>query len=292
MISLNQKIIWICLLVSFSSYLFGSLFQGSTSCGCGCEKDEMDNEFLLELKQIENKCSFDFYITSGYRCRSFNQSLIGAYSNSSHLYGLAVDIRYYGDMSNVEEVRKLAEESNYFTRVYYEGDHIHIEKRPGDISFIYKDLSESNYYVYNEDDGNRYLGLVYNQNSDQSLRLGYFMPLDDVESNINFFVDKLIKPSDSSIISNQLALGVGWSTFVMEVFDFYGLKISAGTGKAYSDKYYYLEPAISMGFISDYWDFWINLGYTLPIKADDQITKEVKKLNISLNFNLGNFNYW
>ena len=65
---------------------------------------------------------------------------------------------------------------------------VHIEKRPGDISFIYKDLSGSNYHAYNEDDGNRYLGLVYNQNSDQSIRLGYFMPLDDVDSNINFFV--------------------------------------------------------------------------------------------------------
>ena len=128
----------------------GQDFEGELSCS-HCGKNKMDKEFLRQLKLLENDCSFDFYITSGYRCEVQNRK-VGGDIYSRHLEGLAVDIRIY-DSSNVEEIKILAEQSDYFTRVYDEHNPPHIHIGTGDDSFAFRELHDG----YKDEDIELYL---------------------------------------------------------------------------------------------------------------------------------------
>ena len=125
--------------ICFICLVKGQDFEGQLSCP-HCHKNKMDKEFLSRLKVLENNCSINFYITSGYRCEVQNEA-VGGNIYSRHLEGLAVDIRIY-DSSNINEIKHLARKSDYFTRVYDEGDHIHIGT--GDDTFAFRVL-DGNY---------------------------------------------------------------------------------------------------------------------------------------------------
>jgi uncharacterized protein YcbK (DUF882 family) len=59
-------------------------------CSC-CERNEMNKEFLERLDKAREYALTSFIISSGYRCRSHNES-VGGSPNSSHMKGLAADI--------------------------------------------------------------------------------------------------------------------------------------------------------------------------------------------------------
>lgn len=57
----------------------------------------LDPEFVAKLDQARHIAGFPFVITSGFRTPEKNQSVIGAVPDSSHLKGLAVDLRVEND---------------------------------------------------------------------------------------------------------------------------------------------------------------------------------------------------
>lgn len=62
------------------------------ACGCGCGFDDIDLYLVSILEQIrshfgDNPC----IITSGCRCRTYNNSLQGSVQGSKHIIGHAVD---------------------------------------------------------------------------------------------------------------------------------------------------------------------------------------------------------
>ena len=72
------------------------------NCSCCDEnsgKENMNKEFLLFLDKLRENCSFSFKITSGFRCKNKQQSLVDnpkykatSPDKSSHCKGLAADI--------------------------------------------------------------------------------------------------------------------------------------------------------------------------------------------------------
>ena len=60
-------------------------------CPC-CGKNEMDEEFLLDLDAARGLAHYPFIIDSGFRCPKHNSDLKGSSPTSSHLIGLASDI--------------------------------------------------------------------------------------------------------------------------------------------------------------------------------------------------------
>ena len=69
------------------------------SCPCGspnCTGEEMNSDFLELLDEAREIAGIPFKITSGVRCKEYNQDLIKrgykASRTSSHLKGLAADI--------------------------------------------------------------------------------------------------------------------------------------------------------------------------------------------------------
>ena len=150
---LNKKLLLIFFILSSNSLIFSQYFQGNENLKCKdhCKRAWMNDVFLLELKKIERKCSFKFYITSGYRCRKHNSAIHG-FRESTHLQGRAVDIRWDGNQKKLKEIVKLAQESNFFNRVYYNENshkrHIHIGQKVKANNFVvYDEQSHKNIYV-------------------------------------------------------------------------------------------------------------------------------------------------
>ena len=125
--------------------LYGIEFDGDFKCLCGCGKSEefMDQKFLDELKELQKQCSFNFHITSGYRCETGNKQVGGSHK-SRHTHGMGVDLRIF-EPDNIKEINRYASESNYFSAVYDEGDHIHIDRREDGKPYEFKILRENHH---------------------------------------------------------------------------------------------------------------------------------------------------
>ena len=63
------------------------------TCKCGCGYNNISLQLVDMLQQARSNLNIPFIITSGCRCVKHNNKE-GGVSNSSHLYGLAVDIQY------------------------------------------------------------------------------------------------------------------------------------------------------------------------------------------------------
>jgi len=61
------------------------------ACPC-CGQCNMNEELLGRLDEARGIANVPFHINSGYRCKEHNKS-VGGSPNSSHLKGLAVDIK-------------------------------------------------------------------------------------------------------------------------------------------------------------------------------------------------------
>lgn len=67
-------------------------------CQCGCGSENMDEETILRLDAARTIADIPFEVRSGFRCPDHNESLVNdpnyrASKNSSHMKGLAVDIK-------------------------------------------------------------------------------------------------------------------------------------------------------------------------------------------------------
>jgi len=59
---------------------------------CKCGKNKINFDFVNKLNQARIYSDFPYVINSGFRCRKHNKE-VGGSETSSHLKGLAVDIR-------------------------------------------------------------------------------------------------------------------------------------------------------------------------------------------------------
>ena len=278
------------ILISLTYIVYGQNFDGQLSCPDDCGKNKwwnmvekgvvrgMNKEFLRQLKLLENKCSFNLYITSGYRCEVQNKKVSGN-KNSRHLFGLAVDIRIY-DSDNFDEIETLAQKSGYFTRVIDEGDHIHLGS--GDDRFssskTYDNLTNSLFVS----------GGTKHKYSDL-LRVGYFFTDGYEEENFYLYYENLTKNNNSELINNQNSIGAAWGIY----YDgpYWGINLSMGRGKLNDTKYSFIEPNINIGYIFKYIDFQLNMGYTItkPSELNNPENNNIKGLNFTAIVSLGIF---
>tara|TARA_B100001971_G_C18255968_1_gene582128 strand:- start:101 stop:973 length:873 start_codon:yes stop_codon:yes gene_type:complete len=277
--------------MGFTSIMYGQFSQGQLACP-HCEKNKMDKEFLKHLKLIENKCSFDFDISSGYRCEVHNREIPGAHEESDHMYGLAVDIRISGQQQ-IRELENYAEESGYFMSFLAYDYYVHIGRssrfgwRSEPPVFVSSTLTNTVFGGI----GIKYTMIEGKSTPLPSLRLGYFLPDEEYDENLFYFMDivsdKLINNNTNDVAQNQIAFGAGWSSFVDP--NYFGLNLSTGLGflksleptdKQENVTYYFAEPSINFGFLFQYIDWQINLGYTF--------TKGVKLGTLDDN-NVGGF---
>ena len=102
------------------------------SCPCDspeCSGKKMDNEFLMKLDLARESAGIPFRITSGARCKEYNNDLIKrgfqASKNSSHLKFLAADISCKDSRSRYKIINSLLLEG--FTRIGIADTFIHVD---------------------------------------------------------------------------------------------------------------------------------------------------------------------
>ena len=64
------------------------------TCPCGCKENNMDPGLIYKLDAIRELSGYIMMINSGFRCPEHN-GRVGGSTTSSHLRGLAVDIRTF-----------------------------------------------------------------------------------------------------------------------------------------------------------------------------------------------------
>ena len=93
-------------------------------CGkCGLGLAEMDEGFIAKLVQVRRKANVPFVLNSAMRCKEHNKNEGGG-ENSSHLRGLAVDVKCVDSKTRMWLVKLFC---HYFTRVGVDKTFIHID---------------------------------------------------------------------------------------------------------------------------------------------------------------------
>ena len=216
----NNLIIFLLML----SFIYPQKFSGDLACECGCKANKMNSEFLSELKELEIKTGLNFHVTSGYRCRNYN-SYVDGHENSRHLYGMAVDIRYsnyYSKKKQLKRILKHARKSGYFTFVYDEITHIHLDRTPGKY-FSFKSKEKNTRYSES-----LYGGYIIKSNSNRLFRIGYLSTAGGTSSNL--YIDKLL---NSNELSESVSFGLGVQLHLTSIINYIGFSISGGVATDY-----------------------------------------------------------
>jgi len=108
---------------------------------CPCCGEFVDSlpfrAFLAKLQDARNIASIPFVITSGYRCPEYNKA-VGGKSDSSHLKGLAADIRAQTSSERFAIVNGLVKAG--FVRIGMGRDFIHVDmdmSKPQHLMWVY-----------------------------------------------------------------------------------------------------------------------------------------------------------
>lgn len=105
-------------------------------CSCGCGYDQVELALVENLQQVRDSFG-PMTINSGCRCNSHNRSLSGS-PQSSHLRGLAVDIRSANNLSRFNLIRSLLAVG--FKRIGIAHEFIHVDQdlsKPQSLIWIY-----------------------------------------------------------------------------------------------------------------------------------------------------------
>jgi len=94
------------------------------TCKCGCGLNNINKDLVLLLDMARDEANIPFIINSATRCHSHNEKIKGS-PTSSHLYGLAVDIKVSDDMQRYYILSKLVKIG--FKRLGVYKDFIHCD---------------------------------------------------------------------------------------------------------------------------------------------------------------------
>lgn len=97
----------------------------------------MDNDFILLLNEARKSAGIPFIINSGYRSKSHNKK-IGGVKDSSHLKGLAVDIKCINSRDRYIIIKALLDCG--FHRIGINKSYIHVdmdESKKHSVSWLY-----------------------------------------------------------------------------------------------------------------------------------------------------------
>lgn len=94
------------------------------ACKCGCKLMNIDSTFKGMLNVARHFATVPFIINSGTRCEAHNKAVGGKHS-SSHLKGLAVDIKC--NTSHDRHTILTALRQSGFTRIGIDKDFIHVD---------------------------------------------------------------------------------------------------------------------------------------------------------------------
>jgi len=107
-------------------------------CKCGCGMNRISMDFVTRLDCARKLAGVPFVITSGCRCPTHNRA-VGGSAYSSHMRGLAADIRCRGDADRFHILNGLIRAG--FTRIGVGSDFIHVDadtRKRDEIIWVYR----------------------------------------------------------------------------------------------------------------------------------------------------------
>ena len=100
------------------------------ACGCGCGLNLTTDYMKMIADKIREHFGVPVIVTSGTRCKAYNDSLSGSIPNSWHLYGRAIDIIAQGvsgrDLLNYCQTLVNNGEANYCYQIDSQAVHIDV----------------------------------------------------------------------------------------------------------------------------------------------------------------------
>jgi zinc D-Ala-D-Ala carboxypeptidase len=93
-------------------------------CQCGCGRNEIDPRVVTMHQAIEEECMVEIRINSGFRCAEHNKA-VGGEPKSSHLKGLAMDIKCETSSLRYDLIRAALHRGIY--RIGIGKDFVHID---------------------------------------------------------------------------------------------------------------------------------------------------------------------
>ena len=107
------------------------------ACKCGCGLNNIDAQFAENLNTARHLANTPFVITSGTRCPAHNKAS-GGMPSSSHVKGLAVDIRTKDSQERFRVMQGLIQLG--FNRIGVSKHFIHVDddtQKPADVMWMY-----------------------------------------------------------------------------------------------------------------------------------------------------------
>jgi len=93
-------------------------------CKCGCGFNNIDEDLVLDLDLLRSSLERPLFITSASRCNKHNKDIRGS-PTSSHLLGLAIDIRVFSSSDRFSLLSKLLDFQ--FKRIGIYKNFIHVD---------------------------------------------------------------------------------------------------------------------------------------------------------------------
>ena len=143
-----------------SIYFAKNFKYSEIMCPCGCERIKpIDPRLSFLLQSLREKINRPIYIShgGGLRCKKYNHR-IGGYKNSSHLFGMAVDI--HAKNMNLIQLAREAKDIG-FTRIglYPHSHFIHIDiLKPRPSKAWIRDINGIYYYFNTLEDAIKCVG--------------------------------------------------------------------------------------------------------------------------------------
>jgi zinc D-Ala-D-Ala carboxypeptidase len=106
-------------------------------CKCGCGLNNIDAKLVSKLDEARDRAKTPFVISSGCRCITHN-TREGGKSNSTHLSGLAVDIKCSGSKQRKRILKSLLDVG--FQRLGLSKNFIHVDiddSKPQEVMWTY-----------------------------------------------------------------------------------------------------------------------------------------------------------
>lgn len=99
-------------------------------CKCGCGKgtfDDMNPKLLKMLDELRGKAGIPIVLSSAFRCSKHNKK-VGGVTNSSHVKGMAVDMKCYDGRTRFKILKAAFEVG--FRRIEPKSTWIHVDVDP------------------------------------------------------------------------------------------------------------------------------------------------------------------
>ena len=93
------------------------------TCKCGCGLNGINRELVNLLQKLREDFNSPMVITSGLRCEDWNTQTKGS-ANSSHLWGMAVDVSVTDAIIRYKFVKKA---QKYFKRIGIAKTFVHVD---------------------------------------------------------------------------------------------------------------------------------------------------------------------